>query len=240
MADALARGANENRRIRMAPDDRERMILHEAVRFFAKHGFSAQVREFAAEAGISQGLVYRYFRSKRELIERVYEHNFLRRWDAQWEESLKDRSEPLATRLTRFYASYLEAIDDPDWIRLVMYSGLESNDLTRRYIRTQVERLLTTIATECRDFAGAPDPAAEPIGEAEIEAVWHLHSTFIYYLVRKHIFGIVKLDDRDKLVDVCVTAFLEGIGGVLAECPKQGLEDSARNRPSLNGKGRTK
>ena len=73
------------RRIRMAPEDREQMILEAAINFFAKHGFTAQLRELARELKVSQGLIYRYFKSKDELLNRVYEHNFLRRWDAGWE-----------------------------------------------------------------------------------------------------------------------------------------------------------
>jgi AcrR family transcriptional regulator len=230
MAGIIVGGTGESRRVRMAPDDRERMILEEAVRFFARHGFAAQIRDLAAEAGISQGLVYRYFRSKRELLERVYEHNFIKRWDDSWEEALKDRSEPLDARLTRFYSGYLKAIDDPDWIRLVMYSGLERNDLTRRYIRTQVERLLQTIALECRMASGRA--TSGPVSELETEAVWHLHSTFIYYLVRKHIFAIETTADRDALVRTAVTSFLQGVGAVLAGDPGKGT------RKPLNGNGR--
>jgi AcrR family transcriptional regulator len=229
MADAMVRGVNEGRRIRMAPDDRERMILEEAVRFFARHGFSAQIREFASEAGISQGLVYRYFRSKRELVERVYEHNFIKRWDAQWEAALQDRTEPLDRRLCAFYSAYLKAIDDPDWIRLVMYSGLEGNDLAPRYVRTQVEHLLKIIATECRD-PGSAEAASAPVTEAEMEAVWHLHSTFIYYLVRKHIFGVRTIEETDMLVTVAVNNFLGGIGGLATDMYSEPSEERKSQR----------
>ncbi len=142
------------RRVRMAPDERERMILDAAIHFFAKHGFSAQLRELAREMKVSQGLIYRYFSSKQALLDRVYEHNFLRRWDPSWEKLLADRKLPLRRRLTEFYTHYLAAIDDPEWIRLVMYSGLDGNDLTRRYIRTHVEGLLRLIARECRALEG--------------------------------------------------------------------------------------
>jgi AcrR family transcriptional regulator len=205
------------RRVRMAPDDRERMILEEAVRFFSRHGFNAQIREFATEAGISQGLIYRYFRSKRELVERVYEQNFLKRWNRGWEAMLLDTAHPIDRRLKEFYRSYLAAIDDSDWIRLVMYSGLEGNDLTRRYIRTQVEHLLRIIAEECRR-AFAPDSRLKGASERELEAVWQLHSTFIYYLVRKHIFGTRTIADREALVEVAVTDFLHGFGNATADC----------------------
>lgn len=250
MANAAARAGNESRRIRMAPDDRERMILEEAVRFFARHGFGAQVREFASEAGISQGLVYRYFRSKRELLERVYQHNFIQRWDTSWEDALKDRSQPLEARLVRFYSGYLAAIDDPDWIRLVMYSGLEGNDLTHRYIRTQVERLLTIIAVECRHFHAPGTHDRDNLSDAELEAVWHLHSTFIYYLVRKHIFAVRTIEEGNVLVRVAVGDFLNGLGGIAdtlgydaPPAPTKrkggtGRKGTAAATPPTNGHGR--
>ncbi|HEX9906524.1 MAG TPA: TetR/AcrR family transcriptional regulator [Propylenella sp.] len=224
---AISKPVDGVRRVRMAPDDRERMILEEAVRFFARHGFTAQIREFATEAGISQGLIYRYFRSKRDLVERVYEHNFLKRWDPAWEILLQDRDVSLDDRLRQFYRRYLGAIDDPDWIRLVMYSGLEGNDLTRRYIRNQVEKLLRIIAMECR-HACAAEPQPDGIADAELEAVWQLHSTFIYYLVRKHIFGVRTIGDRDALVDVAVADFLHGVGSVLLDQPPERAGRSPR------------
>jgi AcrR family transcriptional regulator len=223
------RDQDGSRRVRMAPDDRERMILEEAVRFFSRHGFNAQIREFALEAGISQGLIYRYFRSKRELVERVYEHNFLKRWNRRWEAMLLDAAVPIDQRLKQFYRSYLAAIDDSDWIRLVMYSGLEGNDLTRRYIQTQVEHLLRIIARECRR-AYAAGPRSRGADERELEAVWQLHSTFIYYLVRKHIFGTHTIADREALVDIAVTDFLEGFGSATGAGARRVQENGAGGR----------
>lgn len=208
---------NIGSRVRMAPDERERMILEGAVRFFARRGFATQIREFAKELGISQGLIYRYFRSKDALIERVYEHNFLKRWDPEWEKLLRDASRPLSERLRAFYTSYLAAIDDPDWIRLVMYSGLQGNDLTRRYIQTQVEHLLRVIARECRRSYSRRSHTAKALTERELEAVWQLHSTFIYYLVRKHIFGTQATKSTELLVTVSVDDFLNGIGGAMPD-----------------------
>jgi AcrR family transcriptional regulator len=199
------------RRIRMAPDARERMILDAAIHFFAKHGFSAQLRELAREMKVSQGLIYRYFSSKQALLDRVYEHNFLRRWDPAWERLLADRTLPLRERLTDFYTRYLVAIDDPEWIRLVMYSGLDGNDLTRRYIRSHVEGLLRLIARECRAIDGRKSEG-EPT-QAEMELVWHLHSTAIYYLVRKHIFRTATVKDRTTLVAMMIEDFLSGLAG---------------------------
>src|SRR2546430_3426370 len=50
-------------------DRRRAQILAAASRVFARHGFHrATVRQVAQEAGIADGTVYLYFRSKRELL----------------------------------------------------------------------------------------------------------------------------------------------------------------------------
>lgn len=211
---ARARPKPPQRRVRMAPRDREQMILEAAIDFFAKHGFSAQIRELARELKVSQGLIYRYFKSKEELLHRVYEHNFLRRWNSGWEALICDRTVPLSNRLKDFYSSYLSAIDDPVWIRLVMYSGLAGNDLTKRYIMTHVERLLRAIARECRTLQSR-DVArtCEEPDQAEMELVWHLHSTIIYYLIRKHILQTETIKDVPNLVALVIDDFLSGLAG---------------------------
>lgn len=202
-----SKAGNARPRIRMAAGEREQMILDAAVHFFAVHGFSAGIRDLARELKVSQGLIYRYFPTKQHLLDRVYEQSFLSRWDPQWEKQLRDRSRPLAARLKSFYTSYLTAIDDPDWIRLSMYSGLDGNDLTHRYIRSHVESLLRLIARECQQSG---DRGRKP-NEAEMEMAWHLHSTAIYYLVRKHIFRTPATGDIPGLVATVVDGFLSGL-----------------------------
>jgi TetR/AcrR family transcriptional regulator, repressor for uid operon len=49
--------------------DRRTQILDAAVICFAKHGFhQASMHDISAEAGISVGLIYRYFKNKEEVI----------------------------------------------------------------------------------------------------------------------------------------------------------------------------
>src|SRR3954469_16123298 len=49
--------------------DRRTQILDAAVICFAKRGFhQASMHDISAEAGISVGLIYRYFKSKEEVI----------------------------------------------------------------------------------------------------------------------------------------------------------------------------
>ncbi|MFF2778408.1 TetR/AcrR family transcriptional regulator [Streptomyces sp. NPDC058052] len=60
-------------------DARRRQILDGAARCFARNGFHAtSMQDVLAEAGLSAGAVYRYFRSKDELIAAIAEETFTR------------------------------------------------------------------------------------------------------------------------------------------------------------------
>ncbi|MGY3621783.1 TetR/AcrR family transcriptional regulator [Bradyrhizobium sp. USDA 10063] len=184
------------------------MILDDATRFFAEHGFEANVRDLAKRSGISQGLIFRYFGSKEKLVQRVYETTFLQRWRPEWERKLTDRSEPLEKRLFEFYWSYLQTVDEYVWIRIALFSGLSGNDLTSKYIRENVSSLMETIALELRhESREALAPGVELM---EMEQVWMLHSTFIYYLIRKHIFRTPTAQIQEVYVEQMVRLFLVG------------------------------
>lgn len=199
---------SERRRVRLEPEVRAAMILDEAVAFFAEHGFEAQVRELSERLGVSQGLIFRYFGTKRNLIEQVYERVYVARWSNDWEALLRDRTRPLHDRLIDFYRAYLAAVDQYEWIRVSLFSGLAGYDLTRRYVMTRVELLLKIIIDELRRLA--PAATLPERADALHEVVWHLHSTFVYYLVRKYVFRIPTLDERDVFVGAVVGHFLSG------------------------------
>ena len=54
-------------------DEATKRILDAARRVFAKRGSAATMAEVAAEAGVSQGLAYRYFSSKEAILTRLVE-----------------------------------------------------------------------------------------------------------------------------------------------------------------------
>lgn len=61
----MARSEEQNRRMR---DERREQILASALKLFVARGLPAtKASDIAAEAGISQGLVYHYFRSKDDI-----------------------------------------------------------------------------------------------------------------------------------------------------------------------------
>ncbi len=70
----MARNPAQNERMR---DERRQAILSCAVRLFATRGLAAtRVADIATEVGMSQGLLYHYFRSKEEIFVEIVRQAF--------------------------------------------------------------------------------------------------------------------------------------------------------------------
>lgn len=213
------------KRQRFAPAEREQLIVDGAIQFFAEVGFAGQTRELAQRLGITQPLLYRYFPTKQDLIERVYDEVFIGRWKAEWEEKIEDRTISLRERLIDFYDAYASEALTYDWIRIYMFAGLAGEDINRRYIKLLEERLLIPVCTEIRHTAGAPSPDAEPISDLEIEAAWNIHAAIFYYFVRKFIYrspveadlAAYITDTVDRTLDGALTVTRETVGAPYPE-----------------------
>lgn len=195
---------------RLSPADREQQIVGEAIRFFAEVGFSGQTRELAKRLGITQPLLYRYFPTKRDLIDRVFREIYLNRLDPDWSDLLADRSRPLAERLVEFYLLYAEATHTYEWIRIYMFSALAGEDLNRRYTAIAENSILKPICEELRHHCGLPGADVEPITAHELEQVWITHGGLFYYAVRKHIYQSEVAEDYSAIVSRAVAVMLDG------------------------------
>lgn len=196
---------------RMSPDQRRELIIAEAVNFFAEYGFEGKTRDLAKRIGITQPLLYRYFPSKEQLIEQVYQTVYVRRWNPEWESWITDRNRPLDERLCRFYKAYAEAVYDYVWVRLFVYAGLKGVDINNRYLAIIQEKVLVPVATELRFIHNLPSPQETPIEQAEIELIWGLHGTFFYRAVRHFVYNMPMANDLQNAIENDVNAFLLGI-----------------------------
>ena len=199
------------KRRRLEPKVREQQIVEEAIQFFAEVGFTGRTRELAKRIGITQPLLYRYFPTKEELIDRVFDEVFIRPLDRNWAERIVDRSKPLDERLKAFYLDYAKTVHRYEWIRIYMFSGLMGNPVNRRYIRMIEDEFLKPISAEVRHHCNLPSAEVVPIKDMELEQFWILHGGLFYYAVRKNIFHSRVDNDYLKVVTMAIQIFLEGI-----------------------------
>lgn len=189
---------------------REQQIVDGAVQFFAERGFDGRTRELAVLLGVTQPLLYRYFPTKRSLIERVFREVYLRPFETDWSTLLTDRTKSLGDRLGSFYARYSQATYRYEWIRIYMFAGLMGEDLNKSYISMVEDKILRVICSELRHYCGLPRAEVIPISELELEHIWVLHGGLFYYAVRKYIYGARVSDDFPAIVRRAVATMLEG------------------------------
>lgn len=153
-------------------------------------------------------MLYRYFPSKDDLIKQVYRKVYLEPLDAGWDRLLSDRTRPLRERLREFYLAYTDVIFTRKWQRIYLHSGLKGLDINRWYLDMVKDRILTRIIRECRYEAGLA-AQGKPTA-AELELAWVFHGGVFYYGVRKFIYESPALEDRERMIEDALDAFLAG------------------------------
>lgn len=200
------------RRKRLPRDERERLILDEAIKFFAEVGFEGQTRALADRLGVTQPLLYRYFPDKDSLIERVFEEIYLKQWRPEWIAQLTDRSQTLADRLIRFYQDYCATTFRPEWVRIFMYAGLKGESINQRYLNAVHENLLTPLCGELRAMHGLPSLEEQPLSEAEVNLAWAMHGAVFHIAMRRWIYSLPQAGDIGDIIALTVRSFLHGAG----------------------------
>lgn len=200
MADGLVLTA---KRRRLPPEARREQIIDAAVSYFAEVGLSGTTRDLAKRAGVTQALLYQYFRSKADLLEAVFERVYLDRMSPRWPVVIRDRSLPLRDRMLAFYGDYIHAIFTYEWMRIFMAAGLAGEALNRRYLEHVRDVLLAPLLEELRHVA--PGPVTP-----EVEDLWNLHGSIVYLGIRRHIYHLPTPDDVMPVIERAIDRFLAG------------------------------
>ena len=193
----------------MRSDDRRAQILEGATHFFAESGLNGNTRELSAQLGITQPLLYRYFASKQELLDTIFDELFVKRWDTAWSRLIKDRSRPLSDRVVGFYREFDERLLTREWVRLFVYSGLSGYAYNQRVFRKLMTDIFRPLGVELRLLHGLPEVTPREISAKEIEMIWELHGVIFYRRMRQHVYG-VKLQAGSQEVIANLLFYLEG------------------------------
>ena len=219
---------------RLAPVDRKRQIVQMAVRYFAEVGFDGSTRELARRLQVTQPLIYRYFPSKEDLIQAVYQEVYLTRWQPDWERALGDTTRPIRARLVTFYTQFTEAVFTPEWIRIYLFAGLRGLEMNQWWISFVEDHLLRNMAAAVRQAHDLPDVEAQPIGAQELELYWLFHGGLFYYGQRREVYGHASGVTLASFIETSVDALLNGVPGTVQAL----LRDGPRridSRPAANG-----
>jgi AcrR family transcriptional regulator len=191
---------------RMSAAEREEAIVEGAIQFFAEVGFDGQTRELAQRLGITQPLIFRYFPTKDDLIERIYQRLYVGRWNPRWEAMVRDRSRPLKLRLIDTYIDYATNVLTRDWVRIFLFSGLKGSIFNKRYIALIGQKLIRPI---CEELAASSCAREMPAAQLA-ELVWGLHGSIFYMGVRKFVYEL-DIPAAETTIPDLIGAFLDNL-----------------------------
>ncbi len=173
-------------RKRLTSGERERQIVDGAIRFFADRGLDGQLRDLAAEIGVTHALLYHYFPTKQALIDRVYVELFEGLWQPAWERLLDDPRLDAQTKFTRFYTAYADAIFSREFVRIMIFSGLSDHAIPDRFFELLRERLFPRLIRETRRHCAIVRRAKA--NARELELMMGLHGGIFYIGLRRWVY----------------------------------------------------
>jgi AcrR family transcriptional regulator len=189
---------------RLQTDERRRQLLEAGARVFTERSYDdASMAEVARAAGISKGLLYHYFPSKRDLFVATLEAAAAELRDI----TEPDPSRPIPEQLTAVLDAYLAWIEDhADSYAKLLESATGSDDV-RSYMAQMrsgtVERILGTLVK-------GGNPAA--VRTALNGFLWFIDGACLDWLASKDL-------TREQLRDMLVTTFAGAIGAAVQTGP---------------------
>ena len=98
----------------MRDSEKPQQIIDAAVRVFARHGYyNSRVSDIAREAGVASGTIYLYFKTKDDILVRLFREK-MAEWVAFLREAIADLPDAVA-KLRRLVALHLKMLEDnPD------------------------------------------------------------------------------------------------------------------------------
>ncbi|WP_292935370.1 TetR/AcrR family transcriptional regulator [Noviherbaspirillum sp.] len=193
-------------RQRLSTQEREQQILQGAIKFFSERGLEGQTRDLAKDIGITHPLLYHYFPTKQALIDRVYQEVYLGRWKREWETWLDEKDTGLEEKLARFYLDYAATILTPEWVRILVFSGLNDGSIPDKYLGLLKQKLFPRIVTETRKHLGLP--LRGKITERENEHAWGLHGGIFYIGIRQWVYNLPGPENLTEVIQDRVHAYI--------------------------------
>jgi len=170
----MPRSPKDNELIRQA---RRAEIFRAAGHVFAKKGFAAtKIADIAAEAGLSHGLLYHYFRSKEEVYEALFDQILESRPDFEVEVRRVPRA---IDRLERRISFWLEKSVERPELTVMVTQALTSDNLPPR-----AREVFRRFSRESFDSMVADIEAAQAAGDADADTSAQELATALTSLVR--------------------------------------------------------
>src|SRR5688500_11121535 len=135
-------------RSRLSTADRKESIVAAATRCFAERGFEGTTtRMLARAAGVSEGLIFRHFPTKKSLYRAIIARRIAEGPAGMMPAEAAERNDDRAV-LSSIASTLIARVSrDPSFMRLMFYSALEGAPLARMFYQARVRRVRSFLAS---------------------------------------------------------------------------------------------
>ncbi len=203
-------------RRRLSPKVRREQILQEAICLLTDKGIDFTTRELSDRLSISHPLLFRYFASREEIIEAVFQTVYFGRFSPEMLQAIEVTNIDVVIKWTEFYRAYAPKIFDRTWIRIFISSALNQQTISRRYFEIIVSPLIAKMADDTEKYCfGEVLPAGSPIRVQTLELSWMTHSSLFYSGLRRWVYDLSVPDEIVETMALRIKVHFAGAKAVL-------------------------
>jgi AcrR family transcriptional regulator len=197
-------------RARLSKEERHRTLIEAALSLFSRHGFQGTTtKEIAQAAGCSEATLFKHFASKDALYSAILESKVEMAETLGKAKQAAARKDDAGVFRAVGLAGLLQIEQDPDLMRLLLFSALEGHTLAPTFFETQVRSLHQFLGSyiEARIAEGAFRPIHALVAARAFVGM------VIHYLLVHEIYDIKRPAGflPEQAVDTFVTLFCDGI-----------------------------
>lgn len=202
---------NNGREIKKRLNNKERraQIIDAALNVFAREGFNgAKIKKIAGEAGASEALIYRHFKTKEDLYRTALgEHLDVHSMSVDCKAAMANRDDygvfgAFASHVLDFYRR------DSRSIRLILFSALEGSPITGAFHtikeKTTIELLADYIKQRIKE-------AAFKKANAHLVSQLFIESIVMFIVDREASLTTPPISPDEEAVDTMVKIFVDGL-----------------------------
>jgi AcrR family transcriptional regulator len=203
-------------RRRLPPEERRGQILAAAIDLMTDRGLAFNTRELSERLGISHPLLFRYFKSKEEIVDAVFQTVFIGRFSPDMRAAMTRRTDDVIGKWTAFYRTYAPKIFDRTWIRIFILSALQEEVISRRYFDLVIIPIMNEMADDTERFCfGKILPKEHALRTTTLELAWMTHSSLFYSGLRRWVYNLEVPDDIALTMEMRIKVHFEGSRVVL-------------------------
>ena len=207
-------------RSRMSAEQRREQIIAEALQLFAAQGLEGtRTRQIAQACGVSEGVLFHFFKSKSDLQQACFEHEMARTFSA---EQAVDKD--LESTLIHYAKLFLqENRERPNAFRFIMQTMLSQPEQSMQFHRARGTREYSGFIRNCLEQGRADGQlrAFDPEFAADVFIGSLFFVSLMYEFFRPAKLNRMSVDAQARTV---VAMFLNG----LRECTAESARDSGK------------